>query len=254
MASKYPPTKVGGFKGNQELKNMVKVLNLYAGIGGNRKLWKDVEVIAVELNPKIASIYQSFFPSDKVIVTDAHQYLLEHFEEFDFIWSSPPCPTHSKIRYIGTFAPKEWTRQHRNPMFPDMKLYEEILFLDGYFKGKWCVENVVAWYDPLIKPQEIGRHYYWANFNISAIKTKPSNIRDGSIEELQRIQGFDLSKYQEGGGLDKRLALRNCVEGEIGKEILECAIKVKQVQLNSLPTLKGRVSLSPKPVNIPLLK
>lgn len=27
---------------------MIKVLNLYAGIGGNRKLWEGVEVTAVE--------------------------------------------------------------------------------------------------------------------------------------------------------------------------------------------------------------
>ena len=32
----------------------MKVLNLYAGIGGNRKLWKDVEVTAVENNKEIA--------------------------------------------------------------------------------------------------------------------------------------------------------------------------------------------------------
>ena len=29
----------------------MKVLNLYCGIGGNRKLWEDVEVTAVELDP-----------------------------------------------------------------------------------------------------------------------------------------------------------------------------------------------------------
>lgn len=69
----------------------MKILNLYAGIGGNRKLWGDEhEITAVEYDPKIAEIYQKFFPNDKVIVTDAHQYLLEHFQEFDFIWSSPP--------------------------------------------------------------------------------------------------------------------------------------------------------------------
>jgi DNA (cytosine-5)-methyltransferase 1 len=50
----------------------VKVLNLYAGIGGNRKLWEDVEVTAVELDPKIAAIYQDFFPEDKVM---AKKYL-----------------------------------------------------------------------------------------------------------------------------------------------------------------------------------
>lgn len=78
---------------------VIKILNLYAGIGGNRKLWDgDIEVTAIEINPQIAKIYQDFFPNDKVIVTDAHQYLLEHYTEFDFIWSSPPCPSHSHIR------------------------------------------------------------------------------------------------------------------------------------------------------------
>jgi DNA (cytosine-5)-methyltransferase 1 len=46
----------------------MKVLNLYAGIGGNRKLWKDCEVTAVELNPEVAEIYKYFFPEDKIIV------------------------------------------------------------------------------------------------------------------------------------------------------------------------------------------
>ena len=97
----------------------MKVLNLYAGIGGNRKLWKDVDVTAVEIKPKIAKIYQEFFPDDKVIVEDAHQYLLEHYKEFDFIWSSPPCPTHSRINTDG----------RQEARYPDMRLYQEILFL-----------------------------------------------------------------------------------------------------------------------------
>lgn len=69
----------------------MKILNLYAGIGGNRKLWGDEhEITAVEYKPEIAKIYQDFFPNDKMVVGDAHQYLLGHFNEFDFIWSSPP--------------------------------------------------------------------------------------------------------------------------------------------------------------------
>lgn len=64
----------------------MKILNLYAGIGGNRKLWgEDNEVTAIEYDENIAKIYQENFPNDKVIVTDAHEYLLEHFREFDFI-------------------------------------------------------------------------------------------------------------------------------------------------------------------------
>ena len=70
--------------------NKFKVLNLYAGIGGNRKLWEDVEVTAVEYDEKIADIYKDFFPNDTVIVSDAHDYLKKHYSEFDFIWASPP--------------------------------------------------------------------------------------------------------------------------------------------------------------------
>lgn len=83
----------------------MKILNLYAGIGGNRKLWDelgDFDITAIEYKPEIAKIYQDFFPKDKVIVADAHQYLLDHFAEFDFIWSSPP-PAHHTLgleRYL----------------------------------------------------------------------------------------------------------------------------------------------------------
>ena len=59
----------------------MKVLNLYAGIGGNRKLWQGVEVTAVELNEKIAAVYQSFYPADHVVIGDAHQYLAAHHAE-----------------------------------------------------------------------------------------------------------------------------------------------------------------------------
>ena len=100
----------------------MKILNLYAGIGGNRKLWEDVEVVAIENNEKIAEIYQDFFPKDKVILADAHQYLLEHFAEFDFIWSSPPCPTHSILRFL-----------QEKKLYPDMNMYQEILLLKHLF-------------------------------------------------------------------------------------------------------------------------
>ena len=53
----------------------MKILNLYAGIGGNRKLWGNKhKIVAVENNLKIAEIYSDFFPSDTVVVKDAHKY------------------------------------------------------------------------------------------------------------------------------------------------------------------------------------
>jgi len=97
----------------------MKILNLYCGIGGNRKLWQGHEITAVENNEQIAKIYQDYFPDDKVVVGDAHQYLLEHFEEFDFIWSSPPCPTHSQLgRLRALNKHNEATGQYSPPPIP----------------------------------------------------------------------------------------------------------------------------------------
>jgi DNA (cytosine-5)-methyltransferase 1 len=198
----------------------MKILNLYAGIGGNRKLWgDDHEITAVELNPKIASIYQDFFPQDNVVVGDAHQYLLDHFKEFDFIWSSPPCPSHSKINKLFTAG------RGKNPIkYPDMKLYEEILLLQNYAnqdKQKWCIENVISFYKPLIAPHEVDSHYYWSNFYIRP-KTKKSREHYGGEEKLGERKGFNISNYS---GINKIKTLRNCVEPEVGLHIFNEAFK-----------------------------
>jgi len=200
----------------------IKVLNLYCGIGGNRKLWENVEVTAVEWNEEIAQIYQDHFPDDTVIVGDAHQYLLEHYDEYDFIWSSPPCPTHSRIRQNSAVA-----RGQNKPVYPDMKLYEEIIFLQHNFKGNWVVENVKPYYKPLIQPQEMALHYFWSNFNIGNYKIETRD-HDSGIEQLQKRKGFNLEKYN---GVDKRLILRNCVEPEVGLHIFNMTYKEKQKTL-----------------------
>ena len=201
----------------------MKILNLYAGIGGNRKLWSNKhEITAVENVIEIANIYQDFFPQDKIIIADAHQYLLEHFKEFDFIWSSPPCPTHSRIRQNSAVA-----RGQNEPVYPDMKLYEEIIFLMFNFKGMWVVENVIGYYEPLIKPFQYKEHFYWSNFIIDGKKEANRN-HNGINEELQELKGFDLSKYD---GIDKKKILRNCVEPKAGLEIFKYAFKNKQATL-----------------------
>ena len=200
---------------------MKKVLNLYAGIGGNRKLWEDVEVTAVELNPEIAKIYQDFFPDDTVIVADAHQYLLEHYDEgWDFIWSSPPCPSHSKIRKCGVH------RGLNAPVYPDMKLYEEVIFLNNFVLCIWVVENVIAYYDPLIKPVEMNNHFIWSNIKITEALFRGcnENIRC-NVGNLQKYYDFDLSKYKI---KNKMKILRNCIEPKLGLHIFNCAFKIKQ--------------------------
>jgi DNA (cytosine-5)-methyltransferase 1 len=68
----------------------MRVLNLYACLGGNRLLWEDCSVVAVENDPELARLYKERFPNDEVIIGDAHEYLLKNYMNFDFIWSSPP--------------------------------------------------------------------------------------------------------------------------------------------------------------------
>lgn len=179
-------------------------------------------MVAIENNPKIAQIYKDFFPQDEVIVTDAHQYLLEHFKEFDFIWSSPPCPSHSRVRKITEFQNK--------PIYPDMALYQEILFLKHYFKGKFVVENVKPYYEPLIKPQECGRHLFWANFKITK-KEFPKEKQSSSIARLiAKKKG--LSSDFEANGLRKVMLVRDAVQPELGLHIFKLAFKEPQLRLD----------------------
>ena len=203
----------------------MKILNLYAGIGGNRKLWGDKhEITAIENNPQIAKLYQAFFPKDSVMITDAHEYLLHNYMNFDFIWSSPPCPSHSLVR--KNLIPRGRTEA----IYPDMKLYEEIIFLQNHVKTPWLVENVRSYYDPLIKHQEVGRHYFWANFIISKINTAPDLIKTSNIKLLEKNKGFNLD-LARGLGKRKDQVLKNCVNAELGKHILNCAFKEKQETL-----------------------
>jgi len=200
---------------------MLKVLNLYAGIGGNRKLWEDVEVTVVELNPEIAKIYQDFFPNDKVIVGDAHQYLLEHYKEYEFIWSSPPCPTHSRFNFLLN------VQEGRKIKYPNMKLYEEIILLKTWFKGKYCIENVISYYKPLIAPIESGTHYYWTNFYFKPMPNITRHIKaitgnnQGKLRNEKLIK-IDLTKYKLRKQFERQL-INNCVEPEHGNYILQAA-------------------------------
>lgn len=196
----------------------MKILNLYSGIGGNRKQWGDEhQVTSVEYDPRIAAIYKDMFPNDTLVVGDAHEYLRQHYHEFDFIWTSPPCQSHSSfrhnicVRFRGTEA-----------VYPDMRLYEEIIFLKHHANCLWVVENVKPYYKPLMEGQFVQRHLFWANFDIPNVTMKKDDVRTAQIKDLEAHHGFDLSKYKLS---NKRQILRNCVYPELGKYVLECALK-----------------------------
>ena len=207
----------------------MKILNLYACLGGNRFKWDEVakekgieiEVTAVELDPEAARLYQERFPNDKVIVADAHQYLLDNFKEFDFIWSSPPCPSHSRVRF------SQKNRESTKAIYPDMKLYEEILFLQNYFEGKYVVENVIPYYEPLIQAQKRGRHLYWTNYTLPTdIKERKVQIGSGKdeVNKLCIFHDYDFRKYKGEQRVDKMA--RNLVDYEAGRTIFETALGI----------------------------
>ena len=213
-----------------------KILNLYACLGGNRYKWnevrEDIEVTAVELDPEAARLYQERFPNDKVIVADAHQYLLDHYKEFDFIWSSPPCPTHSRTNHF--------LNAQGHIRYPDMKLYEEIVFLKTFFKGKYVVENVIPYYTPLIIAKERHRHLYWTNFNLpnvlsdrkspnmSVQKSGREKYGNDVVGRFSEFHDYDFKKYK-GTQARKKMAL-NLVDYEAGRTILETVLGIEKKQ------------------------
>lgn len=220
----------------------MKILNLYACLGGNRFKWDsvlseagiiDYEITAVELDPEAARLYQERFPNDKVIIADAHQYLLDHYKEFDFIWSSPPCPSHSKARFWGSKGGQ------CDVVYPEMGLYQEIILLQNYFDGLYCVENVNGYYEPLMPALKRGRHLYWTNFKLPPILSERHDFAgDRGKDELKKLcefHDYDFRKYKGEQSVIKMA--RNLVDYEAGRTILETALGIirkkdtKQIEL-----------------------
>jgi DNA (cytosine-5)-methyltransferase 1 len=214
----------------------IKILNLYACLGGNRYKWNEISenihVTAVELDKSLCDLYAQRFPNDTVINADAHEFLLKHFKEFDFIWTSPPCPTHSRAAYGSRLSEKDICKNFE-VVYPDLKLYEEILLLQYYFKGKFCVENVIPFYEPLILPQIRGRHAYWTNFKLPSQLNERKDLlgligggskmykgkKLSAFEQLCLLHEIDLTNYN--GPQDKIKIARNLVDYEAGKTIFE---------------------------------
>lgn len=215
-----------------------RILNLYACLGGNRYLWDEVakeagvvlEVTAIELDPELARMYKERFPNDIVIVADAHEYLVKNYKIFNAVWSSPPCPSHSRPRFWNSSNYETTTEA----IYPDMKLYEEIIFLDNYFKGKYVVENVIPFYEPLVPAKKRGRHLYWTNFNLPGdlgerkyrISGNKDNPNQDELKKLCEFHKIDLSSYK--GEQSKIKIARNLVDYEAGKTIFQTLLGIER--------------------------
>lgn len=203
----------------------MKVLNLFAGLGGNRKFWDDVarekgvsiEVTAVEFDPEIAKAYAKRYPNDNVIVGDAWDYAAKNYLDFDFIWASPPCQSHSRLNFCNN------SRNEATRVLPDFRLYELISYLKTFCKRAFVIENVVPYYEPLIKPSaEIGRHYFWSSFALDETNTPTFRV----IKHVKNadFKDFSLDEFKI---KNKRQAIRNEVDYEIGKKIFERYLESK---------------------------
>ena len=208
----------------------MKILNLFCGIGGNRTLWgNEHEITAVDNDQQIALVYLKRFPNDTVIVGDAYQYNKDHYNEFDFIWASPPCITHTRMCAFPSFKED----------YPDFKLFELIVFLGRFFKGIYVIENVIPhyklknidpFYNPFIIPTAIiDRHYIWTNFPLKNKRWKKpnGNFKDLPLDVLCKWLKVDmdlinlLPSHNKRNHDNKRNVLRNCVLPLAGKYILD---------------------------------
>ena len=203
----------------------MKVLNLYAGLGGNRKLWPEgCQVTAVESNPKVAAAYSRMFPGDRVLLYDAFDFLLKYHRDYTFIWSSPPCQSHSKMARA--------TRHKVHPV-PDPQLSAQIKFLSNNAKALWVVENVRPYYTPEIPwNAEIDRHVFWSNFDISSKFVPPPKPRDfinrcnlAGRKAMLEWLGMDMPEviYMPGNHCPAQV-LRNCVHPLLGRHVFDAAM------------------------------
>lgn len=196
----------------------MRILNMEAGLGGNSNLWDDVkhEIVNVELDPRIAGVLQERKPRQIVLVEDAHEYLLRHYKDFDFVWTSKPCQTHSKMNLFT---------RHNTVRYPDGKLFECIIFLQHRFKGKWVAENVVPYYKPYGDPKRIGRHLFWSNFEIPDfdIPTPPNfiNLANNAGKKIM-MDWLDIHYEKNiyyGNNHCPVQILRNCVHPKLGEHV-----------------------------------
>ena len=229
----------------------MKILNLYSGLGGNRRLWgNEHQITSIEYDTRIAYYYHKMYPNDEVIVGDATEYLLNSINsrnlDYDLVWYSSPCPTHSSM--VKTHWGLGW-----NIRFPDLtKLFGPLILLKYFYPNtKVCCENVEPWYQiriPGINRIKLGRHTFWTNLNIPK-KNFPRKRLQGDrvkrrdtycklpIEKLIEMHHIDKNYLKQIKGSHKNHDLRgqivrNCVDSDIGKYILDCATnKKKQTKL-----------------------
>jgi DNA (cytosine-5)-methyltransferase 1 len=123
----------------------------------------------------------------------------------------------------------------RKMKYPDMALYQEIIFLEYYYDGKYVVENVIPFYDLLIQGYKRNRHIYWTNFNLPSNLSKRKNPDLGRtknvVDALSKFHDYDFRKYKGKQSIQK--VARNLVDYEAGKTILDTVMGIRTKQIEN---------------------
>ena len=89
-----------------------------------------------------------------------------------------------------------------------------------------------GYYEPLIKPRKLNRHYFWINFDVDEVDIETTGIHARTTKsvklekkKLQDITGFNLNDLT---------LLRNCVNPKLGLHIFNMAFKIKQQTITDL--------------------
>lgn len=205
-----------------------KVLNLFGGIGGNRRAFDDdkYDVTTVESNQNIAAYYLSEYPQDEVIVGDAYDYLWKNFHKFDFVWASPPCTTHTILNKVR--AGRKYKKTFKNDIIklPDPGIFSLIIWMKEIYRGDWVVENVKNGYSFKyfnVKPTAVvGRHYIWSNFHVTEMDVfKKEHV--GSIEDICKIKNINYEKFKKWNfNLRKDNIGHNTVLEKYARHVMDC--------------------------------
>lgn len=218
----------------------MNILNLYAGVGGNARRWGLEHTIhAVERDQRIADIYVENLPHHNVFVRDANDFLYQNGADYDFIWSSPPCQSHTQMV-------KATGRKSQHGRIVDMTLYQQIIWLQHFCKDVlWVVENVKPYYG-ILRPKgvyvaEVGRHVFWSNFYLGEIRDvprPPGFINKGTLADMRVLQEWLGINYEKPVLYENNHCpvqiLRNAVHPDIGLQILLRAEQVLTPEPNLL--------------------
>lgn len=195
----------------------MRVLNAYAGIGGNRHLWPaDWKVTAVEWDRRVAAEYERRYPQDLVLVSDAHEHVIQHADLFDAVWTSPPCPTHSRLAKVNA-------SRYGHDLAPDPRLMAEVKHLRSV-GVRHVVENVHTYYTPEVLPDLVtDRHYYWMTTPPLLLaplrRTIIGGWEEGSASSDELADSYGLPRLEPGSVPDRNRAMRNAVIPQEGLQV-----------------------------------